>query len=1176
MANTKVRGIKIELGLDTAEVTEGLRKVNSEIGSTSSQLKDVDKLLKADPKNMELLTQKTKLLQEQIANCKTKLEELKNVQATMDENGIDKNSEQYRVIQREIIATEQYLKELEQTAGSSSATLAKISTVTGEIGDKLESAGKKMSVVSAGIVAFGTAAVSAFNEVDSGMDIVIRKTGATGEAADGLEKVYKGVAKNIVADFDDIGAAVGEINTRFGLTGDELQGMSEEFLKFASINEMDVNSAVQGVDLALKTFNVDQSEAKNVMGLLSSTAQKTGISMDTLLGLLQSSGATLKEMGLSIDESITLMGTFEAAGIDSSTMLQKMTKAATYFNSEGLDMRSGLQDLIERLQDSNTEADATAEAYEIFGSKAGLAFITAAKEGKINLSDLSQSLESYATVVDDTYEATLDGTDKMKLAWQNMKLGMAELGEVIGETLAPIMEKITTVIQSVVEWFTNLDGGTKEMIVTIGLIVAAIGPLLLIGGKVMKGISSITSALSAVGSVTSGPIGLVIAAVAAAAAGIAVLVNAFSDAHRDAIPYIDDLEAMEEAHNKFLKSMDSAKASYESSTQASEANASAAQYLVQRLNELVAAYDGTAAQAAVIESTVDQINELVPGMALSWDSVTNSLSKTNDEIYANIEAMRQQAQIAALQDLYTESLKASYEAAQRQQQAQSILNDLCSEYGITMDDLGYVLEEGANHTQRLLEVSDELNGTIIQNRPNAEALEMAFQSLQDAEDDVATASENVQWAEDTLGEVLATTAQTATQSAIDIEETYKEVFGTSLPAQLQEAVDAAKAAGVDIPDSITTGLITGSLTIEQAITEIMELLDQTETASQEGTETAEAYIDATSSAVTAGSDEVAAAAQTTTEELDTSNQAYEIGADVSGSYGDGIDSQASSVTATAGALADEIASEFATTPSEMNSAGSDSGSSLNEGFGSWLGTVSGTVDEMYEFFFNTLGTTLKSKMWEWGDSAGAAFNRGLKSEQTTIGSTINNIVQSMRQALQSLPSVMRSIGDQAGSGLYYGLSSWQYAISNLAYSIASSINSAARRALQIRSPSRVLREVGQYSGKGIALGMEDERKNVLRTAAAIVGGVVRTFSGADMAVGLNAMNAGINRSMQSDVASGNSATAAMNTLLGLMTQYMPYLAMGHTIQFEDGTWAGQLAPAINEMLGTMKMRADRG
>ena len=93
--------------------------------------------------------------------------------------------------------------------------------------------------------------VGAMDQVDEGLDTVITKTGATGTAAQELDAVYREVASNIPAEFGDIGAAVGEINTRLGFTGDKLKVASEDFLKFAKINGTDVNTSVQLVTRAI-------------------------------------------------------------------------------------------------------------------------------------------------------------------------------------------------------------------------------------------------------------------------------------------------------------------------------------------------------------------------------------------------------------------------------------------------------------------------------------------------------------------------------------------------------------------------------------------------------------------------------------------------------------------------------------------------------------------------------------------------------------------------------------------------------------------------------------------------------------------------------------------------------------------------------------------------------------
>ena len=1174
----KIKGITIELSADATGLMNSLKSINSEIKSTGSQLKDVDRLLKLDPTNTTLLTQKTQLLQEQISNTKEKLEQLKAAQADMDANGVDKNSEQYQALQREIIATEQELKQLEQTAGSGSAALAKISAVTGEIGDKMEAAGKKMSVVSAAIVAFGAAAVKSFNEVDEGMDTVIKKTGATGEEAAELEEVYKGVAREIVADFTEIGKAVGEVSTRFKLTGDDLQDLSEEFLKFANINSMDVETAVKGVDMALKTFNLDQSEANNVMGLLTKTAQSTGISMDTMLSLLQSSGATLKEMGLSIEEAIVLMGNFESAGIDSSTMLSKMTKAAAYFNQNGLSMRDGLQDLIERLQDSSTEADATAEAYEIFGTKAGLAFVTAAKEGKINLSDLEGSLKSYANVVDDTYEATLSGTDKMKLAWQNMKLGLSELGSAIGNALAPIMEKVTAIIQKLASWFSNLDEATQNTIVTIGLLVAAIGPLLVVGGKVMKGISSITAALS---TFSAGPVGIAIAAIVVALGTLAVatvtVVNSFEEANRKLNPYRETIDAMAKAHEEFVNSMESAQTTYENSTKSTEANAYAAEQLAQKLQALVLAYDGTATQSEIIAGLVDQLNGLVPGLGLAWDSVTGSLSLTNAEINKSIDLMKKQAEVAALQQLYTDTLKASYEVQQRYATSQDVLNKALEDAYIDWDQLNWAMKDGKMTAGELQQIWGPTGASMFTLERLANEVTEAWNGWNDAGGDLYASTSALAWIEEQLGDVMDETATEITTDAAEVSEATEKTFGNEIPVNLNKTILAAEKAGIEIPEGLVEGVLNGTVDVEDAINQILELLNKSKEAGEAGEETGEAYVEKTASVVVDGKTEVAAAAKTATDGLDQKDKAKGHGKDTGDSYNSGLSGTQGAISATANALAASVTGGFANTPAAMQASGSESGSSLNSGFGGWRSTVSGTVDSMYQLFYSTLGTILPPLMGTWGFNAGDRYNANLKTAGGYISSTANSIVASIKSAFSSLPSLMYSSGSSAGAGLYRGLSAWQSTLSSLAWSIASSINSAARSALQIKSPSKVMAQVGLFAGEGLEEGLEESSKGVLSTAENLTKALTGTLTNINASSGLKAVNGVVNQSaIASQTAQTDTTDLTLTKLTGLLTRYLPYLAAEKDIRFDDNTFAGKLAPAIDRQMERMRVRSVRG
>ena len=244
----KIKGITVELGGDVSGLDKALKTVNRSIGSTQTELKKVDRLLKLDPTNTELLKQKQDLLSQAVGDTTEKLEALKRAKAKADQdmaNGTEVSEKQYRKLQQEIASTEQALKGLEKQAAASNSTLSKISSVSGKMADVSGKIGNAMMPITAAVAAGAGTAVVAMDRVDAGLDAVAQKTGATGQAAKELQEVYNRVAQVIPAEFGDIGAAVGEVNTRLGFTGDILEAASAQFLRFAKVNGTDVNTSVQ-------------------------------------------------------------------------------------------------------------------------------------------------------------------------------------------------------------------------------------------------------------------------------------------------------------------------------------------------------------------------------------------------------------------------------------------------------------------------------------------------------------------------------------------------------------------------------------------------------------------------------------------------------------------------------------------------------------------------------------------------------------------------------------------------------------------------------------------------------------------------------------------------------------------------------------------------------------------
>lgn len=527
MAGGKIRGVTIDIGADTSKFTSALKSTNSAISTTQKSLKDVNKLLKLDPTNTELLKQKQQLLGKQVESTKDKLSQLKEAQSTMDTNGVDKSSEQYQALQREIIATQNNLKDLEDEQkkfGSvASRYLQGVGDKVKEVGSKVSDVGSSLTqTLTVPLAAFATTAVAAFTQYDNGADTIIQKTGASGEALDAMQESMEKIAKTIPVSFEQAGAAIGEVNTRFGLTGDQLEELSQQFLEFAELNGTDVSNSIDVVQKAMAAYGVATEDAGAMLDTLNKVGQDTGINVDTLASSITSNAQSLKEMGFSASDAATLIGELEKTGIDTSTVMTGMKKVLKEAVESGT---SGQEAFAKAISSSE-------EAVSIFGSKAGPMLYSAFQDGTLSAEMFVgglTSLQDNLGNVSDTYESTLDPIDKFQTTMNAMIPVLADIGNTIMEVLQPVLEGLCTVIENVTTWWNSLDESTQSIITTIGMVIAVVGPVVTIIGSVITGIGSLISSIGMIsGALTvlsAGPIGIVVAAIAGVIAVIALLIT---------------------------------------------------------------------------------------------------------------------------------------------------------------------------------------------------------------------------------------------------------------------------------------------------------------------------------------------------------------------------------------------------------------------------------------------------------------------------------------------------------------------------------------------------------------------------------------------------------------------------------------------------------------------------
>ena len=519
MAGT-IKGITVEIGGNTTGLGKALEGVNKQTRDLQSELKQVDKLLKLDPKNTELLKQKQELLGKAVESTTTKLDALKTAQKQSGEElqKTEEGKEQYRALEREIVSTEEKLKSLKKQSTESNSKLSKIGDTAEAIGSKAEAMGKKLLPLTVAIAAVGAAAVTSFEAVDEGADTVLLKTGATGAAAEDLEKIYQNVASKIIGNFDDIGATVGEVSTRLDLTGAALETASEQFLKFSTINKVDATTSVKTVSRAMAAAGVDASKYADFLDMLTVAGQKSGASVDTLAEDITNYKGTLTSLGLSTQEQIALLVAFEKSGVNADSTLAGLKKATTNWSKAGKDSTIEFKKTLEAIKAAPDVTSAAGIAIEAFGSKAGTELADAIRTGRFEYEDYVAAIQNSSGAVEATYSEAVDGADSAKLSFQNFKIALSGLGETILTAIGPIFEKLAGWARDVSDWFGGLDESTKKTILTILAVVAALGPALIIFGTVARGIKRATDAIKGLSDVftwlAANPIVIVIAAVA--------------------------------------------------------------------------------------------------------------------------------------------------------------------------------------------------------------------------------------------------------------------------------------------------------------------------------------------------------------------------------------------------------------------------------------------------------------------------------------------------------------------------------------------------------------------------------------------------------------------------------------------------------------------------------------
>nr|WP_294682464.1 phage tail tape measure protein [uncultured Anaerotignum sp.] len=553
-----IKGITIEIGSDTKKFKSGLKDLSQSSKDLQRELTAVNKALKHDPKNTDLLRQKQELLTKSVSETKSKLDALKAAKDRADKDmasGTEVNQEQYRRLVREISTTENSLKnltrEMKNFGSVSAQEIAAAGQKMQDVGGKLESVGKKMMPVSAAVTGLGVVAVKTAADFDSSMSQVAAVSGASGDDLERLRDKAREMGAQTKFSASEAADAMNYMAMAGWKTEDMLGGV-EGIMNLAAASGEDLAAVSDIVTDGLTAFGLSAQDSGRMADVMAAASSNANTNVSMLGESYKYCASTAGAMGYSLEDVTESLGLMANAGVKGSQAgntlknaminLAKPTDAMaaameqyniSITNTDG-SMKSW-NEVVANLRASLgglSEAEQTAAVATLFGKEATAGMLSVINAAPADIEKLNGAIlnsSGSAKEMAETMQDNLNGQLK------ELQSQLSELAISIGEVLMPVIRSIVQHLKGLVEKFNSLSDGQKKVIVVVGLLVAAIGPVILIIGKFASAIGAImaiapaiTAALTAIKiafAAIGGPVTIIIALIAGL---VAKLIHAYN------------------------------------------------------------------------------------------------------------------------------------------------------------------------------------------------------------------------------------------------------------------------------------------------------------------------------------------------------------------------------------------------------------------------------------------------------------------------------------------------------------------------------------------------------------------------------------------------------------------------------------------------------------------------
>lgn len=1272
MASKRIAGITIEIDGDTTKLNKALQGVDGQIKTTKGYLADVDKLLKLDPSNVELLKQKEKYLNDEIKATQDRLKELK----TISKDSL--TTDQWDAVQREISETESNLNALEteyKDFGSvAKQELKAVADKMNEIGSNVAGTGDKMTMyLTTPIVGLATGAVKTAADFETSLAKVQAVSGASAEEMAVLKERAAELGENTKFSASEVADAFNYM-AMAGWDVDKMLGGIEGVLSLSAADGLDLATTSDIVTDAMTAFGMSADEAGHFADVLATASSSANTNVAMLGESFKYVAPVAGALGYSAEDVAIALGLMANSGIKASsagtalrTMLVNLSKPTeqmkTYMDKLGIsltdqdgnlysladlmgNLREGMavttdeqialnyvsnqseelmgaladgwENMTDQEQKYNTELSVgteilegmseaelkqaaaerlgislgkerrlTAEEYNelaqvlgqdtltglaqseqaaaaaaIFGKNAmagGLAIVNASTEDYGNLSDAIYNSEGAAQKMADIMSGTLTGNITQ------LQSKVEGLGIAFGDLLIPKVSECVDWLKDAADWVLSLDGDTKDMIVTVGLVVAAAGPLLSVGGRLIEGMGLIMAHPLIAGGILLG--GVLAAAIYDAYRNTESWADAdweVSDSLKDLLDSIErDTKAIEDAKDARNKNIEAIESEWghvkdlkteldglvDENGKVKKGYEDRARFIIGELTEATGVelemIDGVIQGYSDISAEIDKVIETRRNAAIlnayeaEYQQALKNVKRAQDNLNTAVSAGQAASDKYNAQRQKVLDIEAALEIAQRDgADIQAELNALGEAGKRIWEEYYEEGDTGYELTKKLKAAWDDEAGAL-------DLLEDEYVKSQQAIDEANDAYLNYQWTIDRYeGASVAAIANDAdgVKRELDgLQEGYTKTADEH-ERQLQRQVEDAnriyadlKQAAADGNKEVTDQMIADAnaqrLQAEKDLAKYRDsvtngyrdVVTQSEKILKDGKtkyeNAAQEGMDAIEQKIRQGhgpQDATAAMVEAMDGELNKGKARAEAqGKSVPGEYGSGINQTASAANTAASGVVNQADSGLNTGKAKANAQGQ-----------SFTGEyASGVVSTKY-----------------------LAYNGGAGLGQSaTQGANDNN--------------GGHEAGSELGSGYHNGILGWFTTVWNDGWALADKAINAAKTRQASGSPSRVMMEAGNEFGEGYEIGINEQADSVQKAAEAMVDDAV---SAADRLPDINSLYA----------SSPGGGFGALNGTTNNNNQTYSFGAPVINVYANEGMNVNDLAEAIEDRLASLQKQRE--